>query len=335
MYCRSLNIESFETKYSNRNDFYEAIALAYIDSLKPQKNDFDYGAYLQNQTRRPQTYQSSKDMIEPLTEWIGDRMPVMSSKSMSIYMDSRVRGINDSENDITKFLFGLAPRQTKAELGDGRIQVREMPSHITYFKLGKIILPYTQEMQLRNFTKEMTLTFTALRSNGIIGREDTYHFAFTYGVNQSNPDMIELTPVNKYCKFSPPLRIVDDVSIQFNDPLYPVSFKLDRMIPSSFNYLSSDGRIQFTKDHNLNTNDVVIIQGFKTNNDAVNRTLLKMINDPRGLVVTKINNTTISINVDFTKIISPDISSLPIIIFYSKTFRFPLEIGYQDITHID
>ena len=150
-------------------------------------------------------------------------MPIVSSKAMSIYVDSRVRNISlSSSSGITDFGFGLVPRQTRAELGDGRIQVRVMPSQITYFKLGKIILPYDVAHRSRNYTSELTLTFTALRGNGIIGREDTYHFVFNYKVCE-NSQLVELTPANEYCKFSPPLRIVDDLSLRFNDPVFPVT----------------------------------------------------------------------------------------------------------------
>jgi hypothetical protein len=101
------------------------------------------------------------------------------------------------------------------------------------------------------------------------------------------------------------------------------------MYPIQFNYISSDGRIVFPTPHGLNTNDIVIITGLTTLNDPLNNNILAQINNPRGVKITKINTTIISIGVNFSQIITPDTNSLPLILFYSNMFRFPIEIGYH------
>ena len=334
VHCKKLNYNRLKTKYEVDSERFEFISDSYIKSIKPQSEPFDYREYLRKETEGVKPDPAETKSIQPLTNWIGERMPIVSSKSMSIYVDSRVRNISlSSSSGITDFGFGLVPRQTRAELGDGRIQVRVMPSQITYFKLGKIILPYDVAHRSRNYTSELTLTFTALRGNGIIGREDTYHFVFNYKVCE-NSQLVELTPANEYCKFSPPLRIVDDLSLRFNDPVFPVTFFNDRLRPSQINYLSSDGRIVFDTPHNLDSDDVIIVMGLSTNDDASNANLIATINDPRGIAITKINSTVISTGIDFTAIQSPDTNSKPWILFYSRMFRFPLEIGYQDIVDL-
>ncbi len=339
LYCKNLNQIRLRERHPINTERYAAMAMAYIKSI--QKDEpFDYNYYLQKKnapTKETATLlANAKQTVEPLTNWVSERMPVISSKAMSVYLDSRVRNTSNDYNKttITDFGFTLVPRQTRAELGDGRIQVRVMPSQITYFKIGKIILPYDNNMRLRNYMSEMTLTFTALRSNGIIAREDTYHFTFTYQVNQTNNALIELTPTNEYCKSNPPLRVIDDLSIRFNDPIYPVAFPIDRMQPAQINYLSSDGRIIFDNPHKLDANDVIIVLGLTTNDDASNANILNQINDPKGLVVTIINANIVSTGIDFSQIVSADLNAKPWILFYSQTFRFPLEIGYQDISEL-
>ena len=332
LYCRSLDHRSLKQKYTKDEDRYEAIATSYVESIKPAQ-EFDYKEHLRKEEEKKNGSASASLDIEPLTNWIGDRMSIVSSKAMGVYLDSRLRDTSNYSSDgvITDFSFALVPRQTRAEIGDGRIQVREIPSQITYFKVGKIILPYGPALRVRNFTKELTLTFSALRSNGIIAREDTYHFIFTYEVCPTNPNLVVLTPVNEYCKFSPRINILDDLSLRFSDPIVPISFFNDRMRPSQINYLSSDGRIVFSVPHFLEDNDVIIVNGLTTTDDASNGTILSMINDPRGISITKVNNNVIATGIDFTTIISPDTSSKPWIFFYSRMFRFPLEIGYQSI----
>jgi hypothetical protein len=195
------------------------------------------------------------------------------------------------------------------------------------------VLPYTAALRASNFTNEITLSFNAIRSNGILAHDNTYHFVFTYTVR--NDSLVELTPINEYCKFSPPLRFVDDLSLRFSDPIVPIEFNVDRMYASSINYLSSDGRITFASAHNLTTGDVVIVRSLTTLDDAKNTNILSRIHSARGMPITVINSTTISIGIDFSLIDQPDTNSKPLVVFYSNTFRFPLEIGYQDITEMN
>lgn len=329
-YIKQLDYAKLQQLYPSADARFSVIADYYIRSITTdEQQDFDYHSHLQSESLKNKTDDIA--ILNPLVKWSNDNIPIVSSKSMTVYLDSRARNI--SESSAVDFSFTLVPRQTRSELGDGRIQVRNMPSQVTFFKIGKIIIPYSSELRSCNFTKEMTLTFTALRANGIIAHNDTYHFSFTYAV--INDKLVELTPVEKYCKFNPPLRLVDNMSIRFNDPIYPVQFSRDRMLPVSFNYQSTDGRIVFGSDHNLDDGDVIIIQGLRTDNDSANMSTLEMINNPRGVLITKINNTTIATGIDFTQFVSPDITSLPTILFYSRMFRFNLEIGHQDIPNLD
>lgn len=328
-YVKRLDYEKLLQTYPAADERFEGIAKGYMRSVTRVEQQFDYQAHLQTESNKTKVVDLA--ILNPITSWANDNIPIVSSKSMSVFLDSRMRNL--SESTPSDFSFMLVPRQTRVDIGDGRVQVRTMPSQVTFFKLGKIILPYAANMRSCNFTKELTMTFTALRSNGIIGNTDTYHFNFTYV--PINDKLVELTPVNKYCKFNPPLRMVDNISIRFNDPMHPVQFAHDRMLPVSFNYQSADGRIAFGTNHGLTDGDVVIVSGLATNNNAANASLLSQINNPRGVVVTRINDTTIATGIDFTQFVSPDIASLPTILVYSRMFRFPLEIGHQDISILD
>jgi hypothetical protein len=335
-YCKQLNHAYLKTSHRTEEALYKFISQAYIDSLAAQNQSFDYSEYLRDKSTTDKAYANQADLsIQPFTNWIGDRMPVLSSKSMSVYIDSRARDISNDRDSapITDFAFTLVPRQSHVRIDSGRIQARIMPSQVTFFKVGQIILPYPAQLRTRNYMTEITLTFTALRSNGIIGNADTYHFAFTYQPMAGNNDLVLLTPVDKYCKFNPPLRLVDDLSMRFNDPILPIGFVPDRIKPSLFNYITTDGRIVFNSQHELSTGSVIVVDGLTTLGDNVK--LLETINDPRGIVITKIDDYIISTGIDFSSIVLPDVQSLPLIRVYSRTFRFPLEIGYQNITELD
>ncbi len=322
-FCNKKILQDIRKEHPDNNEFLLAIVKAYMESIKPQE-DFDYETY-------------SKMQIPAVNEtisrtWLQANAPTDVCKSESIYIDTQFRRVYNSGLPITNFEFNLVPRGMQSIIGDGNIQTRVMPSQVTYFKLGNITIPYTSTMRTANYMKEITMAFNALSSNGILVNSQTFHFTFTYTVVSDS--LVTLTPINKYCKFSPPLRLLDSISFRLSDPLIPISFTTDRMIAASLNYLSADGRITFDTAHNLTTGDVVIVQGLVTGDNTTDAQVLAQIMNPRGLAITVINPTVIAIGIDFTTITTPDPLSLPMVIFFSKTFRFQMEIGYQDMTEL-
>lgn len=266
-------------------------------------------------------------IMGPLSQWV--------SRSMHIDIDSLNRNVAEDRGQyISDFRFILSTRNDRAPLGTGIIPSRIVPANITYMKIGKIILPYDSTLGDLNYTQELTLSFTGLRSNGAItsnlSTNETIHFSFTYVACSFNERLVELRPVNKYCKFDPPLTYLDDLSFRFNEPRYVAQFHKDRMIPASFDYGSTDGIVAFDEPHNLSDGDIVIVTGLTTLDDNANTTLLNIINNNRGHKINVVSDTEIALNIDFTQIISPDASSRPMIIFVSKTFHMMLEIGYTE-----
>jgi hypothetical protein len=331
-YCKRLNLRKMASMHETEESLHAHIAKSYIDSIKPEEEDKTFAKQIEEATGvSPPS--AKVEAPSPLITWLSSRMTTIASKVMHLYIDSRLRQtINYNGSDIVDFAFSLVPRhQSRGDFGSGQLQVPVSPAKVTYFKIGKIILPYPTSYRDRNLTKEVTLTFSALRSNGILAHEDTYHFTFVYSI--VNDEFVELTPANEYCKFSTPISYLDDLTLRFNDPLFPIHFLPDRMQPDTFNYLSSDGRIVFTNHHTLATGDVIMVKGLTTGNDSENASLLDTINDRRGIVITRINDNVIATNIDFTNLISPDANAKPMILFYNRMFRFPLEIGYQDDAH--
>ncbi len=330
-YCKQLNHLQLRKRFPVDSERFAFIARSYVESINDQKQEFDYTEYLHAQHKSDESL--SQKLAALSTSWVNEQMPVIASKAMTIYIDSSWRDRSSNSKSITDFAFQLVPRQSQGGAIAGQIQTRVMPSQITYFKIGKFKLPYAASMRQTNYSKELTLTFTALRSNGILSQNETFHFTFTY--NEINDGLVEVSPLNEYCKFSPPLRLLDDLTLRFNDPIYSVAFPGDTLMPSQFNYITDDGRISFGSPHGLNTGDVIIVMGLTANGtSAINVSILESVNDPRGHVITKISDWMISIGVDISDLVSPDNTALPSIRVLSRTFRFPLEIGYQDVIEL-
>ncbi len=325
-YCKKLDIRRLRNLHPEKTDFVITVAESYINSLKkPEVKQVDTQGYHHTTEYKP--------VKEVSPAWLQTNMPITASKTMGLYFDTVMRGTYNDNTTITNFEFSLVSRSQISNGSNGFIQTHVLPSQITYFKISPFTIPYTNTMRAMNFAKEITLTFNTLASNGIISNNQTFHFIFKYTIIDNA--LVELTPVNQYYKFSPPLRHLDNLSLHMSDPVVPITFAMDRMPVSSLNYISADGRITFAQAHNLTTGDVIIVQGLTTLDDSANANVLAQINNPRGIVITVINPTIVSTGIDFTTIITPDTNSKPIVLFYSKTFRFSMEIGYQDIDELN
>lgn len=330
-FCKKKNLNKMFTEMGTQEKLNQFLSNSYIKYLSRDGEKEELRMIEQRELamhKKPSKDKLAQNSIMgPLSQWV--------SRSMHIDIDSMNRNVaEDRGTYISDFRFILSTRNDRAPLGTGIIPCRIVPANITYMKIGKIILPYDSALGDLNYTQELTLSFTGLRNNGAIvsnlSTNETIHFSFTYIVCPFNDRLVELRPVNKYCKFDPPLTYLDNLSFRFNEPRYVAQFHKDRMIPVSFDYGSANGDITFSEFHNLSNDDIVIITGLTTLDDNINTTILNTINSNRGIKVSAVDDYTIALNIDFTQIISPDTSSRPMIIFVSKTFHMMLEIGYTD-----
>jgi hypothetical protein len=316
-FIKSRNLKSLRLKYPKNEDFNEELVSMYLHQYQDKHEDtFNIDDIARNEYK---------------TDLIKDNILASPYHTTQIFIDSINRNaINYNGQDINKFEFEIVPLTTSNETRPGSIISYSNLINITSFEVGKIILPYNSNLGALNFSQEITLSFTNIVGNSVHTANESFHFKFNYTVAPYNNNLIILEPFNvlkPVFTFNPPLRTLDRLSIQFNDPYYPISFNVDRMTPSSFDYSNSAGLIHFPKPHNLITNDIIIIKGLTTNsNNDFN--ILQQINNPKGVKVTVVDSYSITISIDFTTIVAPDVSSLPLIIFYSKTFRFPLIINY-------
>lgn len=315
-FCRKKNLSRLEEQYETKNELSQFLIDSYLKHLVKEDPISDI--------RKIDYPKKSEALAGPISQW--------SSHSMHVDIDSLNRDISrDNGAYITDFRFTLSDRNDRSPLGTGMIPARIIPANISYMKIGRIILPYDSDF---NIAQELTLTFTGIRNNGAITANlltnETIHFSFTYLTCPFNANLVELKPINKYCKFDPPLTYLDDLSIRFNEPRYVAQFYKDRMKPISIAYNLNPIQITFAEEHNLNNNDIIIINGLTTLNNNANSEILRTVNNPKGLKISVISPTIIELSIDISAIQDTDPNSLPTIIFVSKTFRFPLEIGYED-----
>ena len=312
-FVKGKNLNYLKQQYKTNDELCDALSMFYIEHINEDDSHI--------KTLTPN--------IDPIT----DNFYKNNEHSVNILIDSRNRNLSNYTygTSVNEFHFNLVPK-SNTSINQGSIQVNNDLVNITSFEISnRIILPYKQSLSELNYSQEITLSFINLTANSINSSDGFFHFKFHYETSSFNEDVIIMEPSTcalRY-EFNPPLRSLDDLSIRFNDPYYPINFYADRLNVSSVNYVNSDGRFNFDSPHNLSTGDVIVINNFHTLNDSKYNTLLNQIGNKKGVKITVIDDHIISTGINFNNFGSDADSNMkPDILVYSNTFRFPLTINY-------
>lgn len=243
-------------------------------------------------------------------------------RDSNILIDSRYQ--NAANLDKSKLVFNIVSDTKNKTPGSGVITSVSNMRDILEMEIFPFSIPYISMAD--NYYKKITLSILELSAVSIDAYEDSqFHFIF-----QSNivGNTIELTPINKVFKFHKPISRISEFSLRFGSPLNPIVFDKDRLYTSSINYVSNPGILVFSESHNLITGDLIYIQEFTSNDPAGDLNIINEINKAQGHICTRINNTSISINVDFNQILNP-INGLSVLVYFgSKRILLPIKFRY-------
>jgi hypothetical protein len=257
-------------------------------------------------------------------------------RDANILVDSRYQNI--ANPDRSKLVFSLV-NNTKTKIpGTGVITILGNMRDIVEIEIYPFSIPYMSLAD--NYYKKITLSILELSSISVDAYEDSqFHFMFTC---KQSGNLLELTPINKVFRFYKPITRLNEFSIRFGAPLTPIIFEKDRLNTLSIDYTTNPGVINFAESHNLITGDLIYITSFETKNNAQDLNIINEINNKNGHICTRLSNSSISINVDFTQIIpanrplainnypnSSNPQDLSVSIYFgSKRILMPLRIRY-------
>jgi hypothetical protein len=257
-------------------------------------------------------------------------------RDANILVDSRYQNV--ANPDKSKLVFSLV-NNTKTKIpGTGVITILGNMRDIVEIEIYPFSIPYMSLAD--NYYKKITLSILELSAISVDAYEDSqFHFMFT--CNQ-NGNLLELTPINRVFRFYKPVTRLNEFSIRFGAPLNPIIFDKDRLNTLSIDYTTNPGVINFSESHNLITGDLIYINDFETKNIAQDLNIINEINSKNGHICTRLSNTSISINVDFTQIIvnnrplainnypnSSNPQDLSVSVYFgSKRILMPLRIRY-------
>jgi len=302
--------------------------------------DYNFGSTTTKQSISNQTQQ--KEIIYQSNSMANiNNLPNLLSKSdqieftkilnyQSLWRDSNVlidsRYQNIANTDRSRIVFNIVTNTKVKTPGSGVITSLSNMRDIVEIEIYPFSIPYIAAAD--NYYQKITLSILELSAISIDAYEDSqFHFIFQ---TQINGNLIDLIPINKTFRFFKPITRINEFSLRFGSPLNPIVFDKDRLYTSSINYASNPGILTFSEAHNLITGDLVYIENFNTSTPATDLNIIEAINNSQGHICTRINNTSISINVDFTQIaLSSQIPGLSLLVYFgSKRIILPLKFRY-------
>lgn len=154
-----------------------------------------------------------------------------------------------------------------------------------------------------------------------------YHMMFDAEVKGNQ---IELTPeINDEgrFRFHTPLNILDSITMQFLDPFVPVVFEKDRYDVTITSVSSTTSKIVFSEDHGVSDGERVHITEYDTSSSTSDSTTIDTVNREKGHIVTSVNNTTLTIEVDLSGV-TEDTTNTATCFIATRRIILPIRMEY-------
>ncbi len=246
-------------------------------------------------------------------------------RDINILIDSRYQ--NRSNQDRSKFSFSIVSETKNKSEGSGTIISNAALKDIVEIEVFPFSIPYFNDAD--NYYKKITMSILELSASSIDAYENSqFHFLFDI---EKRLNLLYLTPINKVFKFHKPIAKINEMTIKFGSPLATITFEKDRLQTKNINYSANPMTIEFHEPHNLLTGDIVYVNDFETLDNARDLGIINDINTPKGHLCSRVDSTTISINIDASLVKFPDITRNFMIYLGSKRLLIPFRIRYLDI----
>ena len=242
-------------------------------------------------------------------------------RDSNILLDSRYQNLSNS--DLTKIQFTIMNNSKIKVPGSGIITSIAPMRDILEIEIFPFSIPYSSNAD--NYYQKITMSILELSSVSVDSYENCqFHFMFK---SVKNKNLLDLTPINPIFRFFKPITKLADFTLRFGTPLTPVVFDKDRLY-ATIDYTTNPCVLSFNEDHNLISGDLIYINDFTTLNPANDLNIINTFNDSNGYLCTRISNNEISINIDTTQVLFPDLNLSINIYFGSKRILLPLRIRY-------
>lgn len=213
-----------------------------------------------------------------------------------IPFDSRNKDISNPNPEIIKWY--LNPTGKLGNRGD--IHLQDTLQQVIRMRISPFWLPVsnpiddfysTVDMYIHEFFQRADVV-EFLDSDQSIPTQYGYHFRFL--IKRRGKDRIYLVPEESEYTFSKPVAQVNQITISFRSPFKKIVLPIDSGVytvtfgnPTLFTLTSGINNF-------LNTGDLVYVLNF----DSISLSINEEFNTTDGLIITRINNTQFTINID-------------------------------------
>lgn len=243
-------------------------------------------------------------------------------RDVNILIDSRYQ--NMSNQDRSKISFNIVSETKNKSEGSGTIIASTYLKEVVEIEVYPFSIPFFTDAD--NYYKKITMSILELSASSIDAYENSqFHFIFDI---EKRLNLLYLTPINKIFKFHKPIARLSEFTIKFGSPLATITFEKDRLQTKTINYNTNPMVIEFYEIHNLLSGDLIYITDFETLDNAKDLAIISQINTPKGHTCSRIDSTTISINIDGNSVQFPDQTRSFVIYLGSKRILIPMRIRY-------
>jgi hypothetical protein len=244
-------------------------------------------------------------------------------KDSYIIIDSRYRSLANNNRQEVEFNI-IQNTKTKVP-GSGNIYAHGDTREIVQMEIFPFSIPFVAGAD--NYYNKITMSIKEMLGISFEAYEDSqFHFMFTATTVQN---LIQLEPINSVFRFYKPItHIGGSFTLRFGGPFAPITFNKDRLNTLSIAYNTNPIEITFAENHNQNTGDLIYIDDFNTSNSAADIEVINEINRKEGHLCTRINNVTLTINIDANDIQFPNLSHISEVYFGSSRIFIPMRLRY-------
>ena len=246
-----------------------------------------------------------------------------------VVLDSKYRLIEESgDNDILKFIWSYVPTKN---VRIGHVNSCSDIGRIIAIKLDNISMPYGNELYdgalsynrisavIDELSTQAYIISDKVKAHWILRNDEQFY---------TNNKRVEFTP-NEFHEgiywFNKPITSLDNISIKFGSPLYPLTFKFDRDICTATYGITTT--LTTTYNHGYNGTFYISIQNFTTDDINADKDIITRMNSHTEIKVSGTgNNIIVPIN---TSTITPK-PGLTFNVFYEdRRIIMPIEIIYK------
>lgn len=241
-------------------------------------------------------------------------------KNLYLLLDSKYRNLS-TDNSVFKWTVLHSNNSSQGTVNALNDQVH----NITNIQFEKFNIPYMASAD--NIYKKITLFIEEFSSMAVLTNTGRYHMMFDSDIQRNQ---IYLTPlINNEGKFRfhTPINILDSITIKFQSPFNNVVFSKDRynIVITSTN--TNQSILTFREPHEVADGELVHLEYFNTLNSILDFNIISNINREEGHIVTFINNTSLSIDVDL-RTIALDNNNIVSCFIASRRLVIPIRMEY-------